>query len=194
MPPKVKITKENIIQTALELLRKKGESAINARSIAAALNCSTQPVFSNFSTMDELQNAVIASAYELYLSFLQNEVESGKYPEYKAFGMAYIRFAKEEKELFKLLFMRDRTGEDLSPSRDFETSVQMIVQANGVTIEKARLIHLEMWTCVHGIGTILATSFLELEWELISDILTDIYQGIRARHLSEENNNGCNKN
>ena len=62
----------------------------------------------------------------------------------------------------------------------------MIARANGLTIEKARLMHLEVWTCVHGIGTMLATSFLPLEWELISDILTDIYQGIRTRHVSEE--------
>ncbi|MBR4296221.1 MAG: TetR/AcrR family transcriptional regulator [Clostridia bacterium] len=194
MPPKVRITKSDIIKTALELLRENGETAINARKIAEELNCSTQPIFSNFSTMEELQGAVVAEAYKHYLDFLQREVESGKYPKYKAFGMAYIRFAKEERELFKLLFMRDRTEEDMSMSPDFEESVQMIMKANGVTIETARLMHLEMWTCVHGIGTMLATSFLSLEWELISDMLTDVYQGIRARHLSEEKQNECNKN
>ena len=167
------------------LFRKNGETAINARNIAAALNCSTQPVFSNFATMDELQKAVINAAYERYLVFLQKEMESGKYPQYKSLGMAYIRFAKEEKELFKLLFMRDRTGEDMSLSLDFEECVKIIMQANGVSMETARLMHLEIWTFVHGIGTMLATSFLPMEWELISDMLTDIYQGIRARHLSE---------
>ena len=185
MPPKVKITKNDIIKTALELLRENGESAVNARSIANALGCSTQPIFSNFATMEELQDTVLASAYNLYLSFLQKETESGKYPKYKAFGMAYIRFAKEEKELFKLLFMRDRTKEDTSPSPDFEESVQMIMAANGITREKALLMHLEMWSCVHGIGTMLATSFLTLDWELISTMLSDVYQGIRERHLSE---------
>lgn len=185
MPPRVKITKEDIIKMAVELVRVNGEQSVNARAIAAALNCSTQPVFSNFATMDKLQEAVIAAAYDHYLAFLKNEVESGIYPQYKAFGMAYIRFAKEEKELFKLLFMRDRTGEDLSPSPDFEESVQMIMKANGVTAEKARLMHLEMWSCVHGIGVMIATSFLPLAWEMISDMLTDVYQGIRARHLSE---------
>lgn len=187
MPPKVKITKDDIINTAVELVRMSGEQAINARSIAASLNCSTQPIFSNFVTMEELQSAVISNAYERYLGFINREVESEKYPKYKAFGMAYVRFAKEEKELFKLLFMRDRTSEELSTSPDFEESVQMIMSANGVTREKATLIHLELWTCVHGIGTMLATSFLSLEWELISNMLTDVYQGIRARHLSEEN-------
>ena len=186
MPPKVKITKEEILSTALQLLRKNGEEGINARNIAASLGCSTQPVFSNFATMEELQQAVIVAAYEHYMSYLIKEAESDKYPKYKSFGMAYIRFAKEEKELFKLLFMRDRTGEDMSLSPDFEESVQMIMNANGVSREKATLMHLEMWACVHGIGTMLATSFLTLEWELISEMLSDVYQGIRLRHLSEE--------
>ncbi len=185
MPPKVKVSREEIINAALETVRAGGAQAINARAIAAVLNCSTQPVFSNFATMEQLQQAVIAAAYERYLGFIKTEVESGKYPTYKAFGMAYIRFAKEEAELFKLLFMRDRNGEDISPSPDFAQSVEMIMKATGVTAEKASLMHLELWTCVHGIGTMLATSFLPLEWEQISDMLTDLYQGIRARHLSE---------
>ena len=187
MPPKVKITKEDIIKTAVELVRTNGEQAINARAIAAFLNCSTQPIFSNFATMEELQKATRLAAYEIYLNFLEVEVNSGKYPQYKSFGMAYIRFAKEEKELFKLLFMCDRKGEKLIPTTDFDVSVEIIMKANGISREKARLIHLEMWTCVHGIGTMLATSFLSLDWELISNMLTDVYQGVRARHLSEEN-------
>ncbi len=191
MPPKVKVTKEEIINAALALVRENGTDAINARSIAASLACSTQPIFSNFATMEELQKDVILAAYNLYLAFIEREVKSGSYPPYKAFGMAYIRFAKEEKELFKLLFMRDRTNEDIATSPDFEESVQMIMQANKVSQETACLIHLEMWTCVHGIGTILATSFMPLDWELISNMLTDVYQGIRARHVAKENENGC---
>ena len=186
MPPKVKITKEEIVRAAVALVRENGEEGINARAIAASLNCSTQPVFSNFATMDDLQEATLTAAYEIYFQFLKREVESGKYPQYKAFGMAYIRFAKEEKQLFRLLFMRDRQGKELTPSLDFEASVEMIMKANGITKEKATLMHLEMWACVHGIGTMLATSFLSLEWELISDMLTDVYQGIKARLLSEE--------
>ncbi len=186
MPPKVKITKQDIIKTAVELVRANGQQSINARAIAAALNCSTQPVFSNFATMEELQEAVIVAAYDRYLDLLKNEAESGKYPQYKSFGMAYIRFAKEEKELFKLLFMCDRQEKELTPTLDFEASVQMIMNANGITKEKAELMHLEMWTCVHGIAVMLATSFLVLEWELISDMLTDVYQGIRTRHFTEE--------
>ena len=185
MPPKIKITKNEIITSALELVRTSGAESINARAVANALNCSTQPIFSNFATMDDLRAAVILDAYNLYLEFINNEVISGKYPEYKAFGMAYIRFAMEEKELFKLLFMRDRTGEDLTPKKDFEQSAEIISKANGVSIETARLIHLETWTCVHGIATMIVTSFLPLELNLISTMISDVHLGIRARYISE---------
>ena len=185
MPPKVKITKEEIVQTAMDLVRTSGSQSINARAIAAALICSTQPIFSNFATMAELQDAVIRAAYERYAAFLSKEVSSGKYPPYKAYGMAYVRFAEEEKELFKLLFMRDRTEEGPSLSPDFEESVQMIMKSNQISHEKATMIHLETWTCVHGIGAMIATSFLSFDWDMISNMLSDVYLGIRARHLSE---------
>ena len=192
MPPKVKITKDNIIETALSLVRQGGEGAMNARSIAAALNCSTQPIFSNFESMEELEHTVLVAAYEKYLGFISDEIASKKYPDYKAAGMAYIRFAKEEKELFKLLFMCDRKGEELIPTPDFEASVEMIMKAIGCSRESANLLHLEMWTVVHGIATMIVTSFLELDFELISRMLTDVYQGLRTRLLEEENDNGCN--
>lgn len=185
MPPKIKISKKDILKTALEMLRQNGEKTINARNIATALDCSTQPIFSNFSTMEELQTAILETAYEHYLGFLKSEAESGKYPPYKAFGMAYIRFAKEEKELFRFLFMRDCGGKEFSPTPDFEASVEILMSAHKISREKAERMHMEMWVCVHGIATILATSFVEFEQSLISDMLTDVYQGLRARLVTE---------
>lgn len=187
MPPKLKITKNDIIKTAVEIVRIAGEKSVNARAIATALGCSTQPIFSNFETMDELQKDIKSAAYDIYLGFLESDAASGRYPEYKAFGMGYIRFAKEESELFKLLFMCDRGGEEANPTADYSRSIDMIVSANGVSREKAELMHVEMWVCVHGIATMMATSYLSLDSELISSMLTDIYQGLRTRHLQEAN-------
>jgi AcrR family transcriptional regulator len=68
MAPKIRITKESIISTAIDLVRVCGEQAINARAIATALDCSTQPIFSNFASMDELRREVMATAYgKIYL-------------------------------------------------------------------------------------------------------------------------------
>lgn len=184
MPPKVKVTKEDIISAAVDIVRKNGETAINARTVAAALNCSTQPVFSNFATMEELRSAVLNVAEEIYGEYTKREVQSGKYPEYKAAGMAYIRFAKEEKELFKLLYMRDRSDEVIPAFS--EELAQMVKTNTGLNDKSAELFHLEIWACVHGIATMMATNYLELDTELVSGIITDVYQGLKTRYRSKE--------
>ncbi len=179
MPPKVKITKEDILNVAVEIVRHNGAQAINARTIASALGCSTQPIFSNFTTMDELRLAVVEKADILCQEYMQRETESGKYPVYKANGMAYIRFAKEEKELFKLLYMRDRSDESIPEFSEITNKMESIVrEKTGLDSAETKLFHFEMWAYVHGIATMFATGFLDFEWELVSKMLTDSYQGL----------------
>ena len=187
MPPKIRITKEEIVNTALALVRENGVGAINARAVALALGCSTQPIFSNFASMEKLEGEVLGVAYQLYLSFIKNEVDSGKYPQYKAFGMAYIRFAKEEKELFKLLYMRTRKTDEYADDDALFNQMTDLVQTNtGLQGETTTLFHLEMWAFVHGIATMFATDFLDLEWELVSKMITDAYQGMKKQYGIED--------
>lgn len=186
MPPRVRIQKEDIVGAAVELVRKNGAQALNSRSIAAALNCSTQPIFSNFATMEELRLAVIAAADAESQAFIKREIDKGEYPVYKAAGMAYIRFAKEEKELFKLLYMRDRTDEYIPEDTDLSGWMESIVKGNtGVSDLDAKLFHFEMWAYVHGIAVMLATGFLDLDPDLISRMLTDSYQGLKKQFEKE---------
>ena len=38
---------------------------------------------------------------------------------------------------------------------------------------------------VHGIATMFATGFVDLDWELVSKMLTDSYQGLRKQYGME---------
>ena len=183
MPPKVKVTKEEIINAAVDIVRKNGVDAINARNIAAVLNCSTQPIFSNFATMDDLRIAVIEKVDKICAEFIRNEIKESTFVAYKASGRAYIKFAKEEKELFKLLYMRDRTNENFAKGSDMDGEMEHMVQGNtGLSLEEARLFHLEMWAYVHGIAVMFATAFIELDDDLVSKMMTDAYQGLRKQY------------
>ena len=186
MPPKAKVSKEEVINAAVTIVRQSGTQAINARSVASLLKCSTQPVFSNFVSMDELRFAVVEKADALYNEYIQEEIASNKYPPYKASGMAYIRFAKEEKELFKLLYMRDRAEEGIKESAAFGELMETVIKPSiGLEGQEATLFHLEMWAFVHGIATMFATGYLNLKWELVSKMLTDAYMGMRKQYGME---------
>ncbi len=183
MSPKAKISKEEILDAAVSLVRKEGVDALNARALALRLNCSTQPIFSNFSTMEQLRLAVVEQANQWCEEFIRREEERGEYPAYKASGMAYIRFAKEEKELFKLLYMRARSREAVCIGVELNEKMEgAVTQATGLRGEVGKLFHLEMWVFVHGIASMLATGFLELEEDLIAAMITDCYQGLRKRY------------
>ena len=192
MPPKVKISKQDIITAALDMVRQNGSAALNARSLASFLNCSTQPIFSNFANMEELRYAVIKKADELYSAYLTREIETQNYPPYKATGIAYIRFAKEEKELFKLLFMRDRADEKVDPISQSDSLVENVVHdSTGLDGDEAKIFHFRMWACVHGIATMVATGFMDLDWEFISQTLTATYIAAKNQNETEQNDVGC---
>ena len=55
MPPNFKFTKEEILKSALDIIREKGMSALTARSLAAKLGCSVKPIFGLFRNMEEVQ-------------------------------------------------------------------------------------------------------------------------------------------
>ena len=58
MPPKARITQDMILDAAFELVRAEGQEALNVRTLARRLGCSTQPILYNYPTMDALKDAV----------------------------------------------------------------------------------------------------------------------------------------
>ena len=180
MPPKFKFTRDEITSAAVNVTRKKGADGLTARALAEELGCSVKPIFGLFRNMEEVQSAVMNAAQDIYESYLAEDMTSGKYPLYKASGMAYIRFAKEERELFKLLFMRDRNGEPLEPTREVDAIIPIIMKTTGLSREQAERFHLEMWVVVHGIASMIATSYLIWNEEQISGVMTDFYTGLRT--------------
>lgn len=183
MPRGFMFTKEEILNVALDLAREGGIDAVTARALGKRLGTSSRPVFGRFESMAEVQSAVRAAAYRLYTSYLKNEIEDSKYPPYKASGMAYIRFAREEKELFKLLFMCDRDDTDKSAtSPETKMLTHLISDQVGISEEEASLFYLEMWAYVHGIATMLATGFFDWDEELASRTLTDMYEGLKSKY------------
>lgn len=186
MPPKTRIEKDDIVKAAADIVRENGIAALNARAVAAKLGVSTQPIFSNYSTMEELKGGVLDYAHKIYCGYLEKDMTSGEYPIYKASGMAYIRFAQEERELFKLLFMRDRTDEKIVQKDDeFKPIVGIIMKNLGISEEEATMFHLEMWVYVHGIASMIATSYLEWDKETISRMLTDLFIGLKERYKTD---------
>ena len=181
MPPKFKFTREEIIQEALDLTRKNGISAVTARALGERLHSSVKPIFGQFKNMEEVQKEVLKASYDLSCTRMQELMESGEYPPYKASGIAYIRFAKEEPELFKLLYMRDRSNESFDDKIYMKPLMEEVQKNLDLSEDDAYLFHLEMWIFVHGIAVMTATSYLGWDMDKVSEVLSDAYMGLKYR-------------
>lgn len=191
MPPKFKFTKEQIIQAALEVTRKQGRSGLTARALAEKLGCSVKPIFGLFKNMEEVQQEVWNAANEQYQEYIREDMASGKYPPYKASGMAYIRFAKEQTELFKLLFMCDRSkkAEEIQ-DKQLQPIIALVQKNLGISKEDAYLFHIEIWIFVHGMATMIATSYLDWDMDFVGKALMDVYLGLKQKYQKEAENAG----
>ena len=107
MPPKIRFGREDIVSAALEIVRREGIEGVNARTVAAELGCSTQPLFREFETMEQIKEETARLAMDMYARCVAEGAEREPIS-YKGTGMAYIDFARREPQLFKLLFMSNR--------------------------------------------------------------------------------------
>ncbi|MDE7087330.1 MAG: WHG domain-containing protein [Clostridia bacterium] len=174
------IPKQKIVSAAVEVIRKNGVSALNARTLAKQLNCSTRPIYLSFSGMEEVRHAAIKEIYNLFNGFVKREIESGKYPVYKSYGMAYIRFACEEKELFKAVYMTEQSKEE-KDEEGYAAVISAVKNGTGLDRERAELFHFESWIFVHGIAAMAATGYAEFDEDLTQKLLTDMFEGLKAR-------------
>ena len=181
--PKVKVTKDDILNISFDMVRINGIDNLNARRIAKELNCSVQPIFFNFSNMDDLKKSVLIKCCDYFYEFVSNLFDK-EIPPYKQVGINYIKFAKEEPNLFKLLFMSDN---DLSMIEN-NKSVDIIKQYIGKSLPLSDFdidsFHLKMWIFTQGLATLVLNSNLKLTDEQISSLLTEEF---KALSLYEKN-------
>ncbi len=174
MPPKVKFTREELIETAFEIARGKGIDGVTAREIAARKGASTQPVFSCFATMDEVKREVRARAEKLYESYVLGGLRE-RVP-FFGFGMAYIRFAKDEPQLYRLLFFGSPERGDIGATETMRSVsailVPMLEKIYRIAEPQAERLYRDMWLVVHGLASLIVAGCCPYSDEEIGKILT----------------------
>lgn len=177
MPPKARITREMVINAAFEIARSEGAERINARSVAKKLGCSTQPILYYFHSVEEIKIAVYKKSDDFHSEYIMQGATDG----IGGIGMAYIRFAQNEKHIFRYLFQSDGfSGQSLSGLIENEALspvLKSISQSSGVTIEQAKVAFRSLFLFVHGYASMLANNSMEYDEEIISSDLQRILTG-----------------
>ena len=164
MPAAKKVPRDKIIDAAIEVLRDGGFSAINARSVARRLGCSTQPIYLSFQSMEELKAALTERAIEMHTQRVRDSLRAheGNDSRYSSYGMGFVRFAAEEKQLFRWLYLE---GEQLGPYQNdvlLPEVIDVIVDEFGYSQEVARRFHQDMIYFSYGLAILANTDHLHL--------------------------------
>lgn len=169
MAPRKKIFREDIFEACAAVLRQGGEAALTVRRIAEAMGCSTQPIYSEFGSLEGLREAFLEWAEERYLRFTSGN--------YKAFAMAFLRFAQTEKELFKFLYLRRRNPEEnLLDDVNYDITVELLSYNLEMTPQEAREMHQRMQYYCYALGVMIATDYREISQEELERELTEFYR------------------
>lgn len=191
MPPKSKITREMILEAAYAIAREQGADQINARSISQRLGYSTQPVLYHFATMEEIRKEVYQMADAAHGAALMQILE-GINPMI-AIGLNYIRFAYEEKHLFRMLFQSNSfSGQNLAQMLDAPEILPMleIFQKEAeLSMEQVKFVFKALNMLVHGYASLLANNNMEYNEEEVIPMLEVSFMGMIGAFKMEATEN-----
>ena len=188
MSKPTKITKEIILEKALEIIRTQGIEKVSNREIAKKLNSSIRPIYYQFKNSEELYNELLMKMETYFYSFLlDNEIED--IPKYKQIGINYIKFAKEETNIFKALFMKKNNlvvENFIGQIKEFKEIEKFVKVSTNLKNEEIKSFHVKMWIFTHGLATLIASNTINFNDQQIRDLLSYEFQALM---LLEENPN-----
>ena len=186
MPPKSKFTREEIINDALEIVKRDGIDALTARALGAELGCSARPIFTVFRGIGDVRSEVERAARALYTDYVNEGL--GEAVAFRGVGKAYIRFAAEHPKLFMLLFMSENVRVPDSGSvlgiidGNADKILASITDGYGLDEDTARKIYIRLWIYSHGIATLIATKVCAFTADEVSDMLTDVFVSLLGKY------------
>ena len=182
MPPKPKFTREEIVQTALEVVSRKGVEALTAKELGDALGTSARPIFTVFSSMKQVQDAVREAAMRRFESFAGQKLPD--MPLFKQVGMQMVLFGAREPKLYQLLFMQENRNAvsfddvfgELGPTA--QTCIRLIQEEYAMPEADARLLFENVWIYTFGVGALCATRMCQFSEEKLGQMLSTEFQAM----------------
>jgi len=170
MARKVQISKEMILQAALELLIQEGYLAVNIKTLAKKIGCSTQPIVWQFDNMEGFRKALT----EYALSYANNKMCPSAENAIEAFeqvGIAFLKIAANESNLFRFLYLDGYSGtcannfDALIKDEDNSVLIKRIVEYFQISEESTGRYLQNTIIYTHGIASLVATGVIKASIE-----------------------------
>lgn len=177
MPRQPRFSKEDIVEAGLKIVRTSGFDAVSARALGKELGTSSSPMFTMFQDMNEVMEAIRSAAEKTFMARMDGVTDY--YPAFKEFGLRLVAFAKEESNLFQMLFLgkesRPEIAEDIA-----KKCLSQVKQGYNLTKEQAEMLFRQMWPVACGIAALCVKHPEDFPEEAVSSTLSYHFSGIMS--------------
>ncbi|WP_204815064.1 TetR/AcrR family transcriptional regulator [Mycobacterium riyadhense] len=160
------LLRHEILDAATELLLETGQArAVSIRSVAQRVGVTPPSIYLHFEDKDALLDAVCAHYLARLDQAMEQVASAGQQSTVdvlRAQGLAYVRFAVQTPELYRLATMGEwRSGSnvdialDSSAFKHMRASVQTLMDEGVYRSDDPTTIALELWTAAHGVAALL---------------------------------------
>lgn len=177
MPRQPRFSKDNIVAAGLRIVRACGFEAISARALGKELGTSSSPIFTMFKDMDEVLDAVRIAAEKAFNARMDGVTDF--FPAFKEFGLRLVAFAKEDPNIFQMLFLGKDSRPEIAESiaRECLGSVE---QGYGLSLDQAEMLFRQMWPVACGIAALCVKHPEDFPEEEVSKTLSYHFSGIMS--------------
>jgi AcrR family transcriptional regulator len=190
------LLRDEILDAATELLLETGHAkAMSIRSVAERVGVTPPSIYLHFQDKDTLLDAVCARYFEKLDEEMQrvSAVQSSTVEVLRAQGLAYVRFATKNPELYRIATMGEWKSDSNVDAALASAAFAHMRATVGVLMDQgvfprgdAAAVALELWCAAHGVASLLiAKPHLPFgDAEAFTDrVLRDVFSGQIAAGL-----------
>ncbi|MGY3554257.1 TetR/AcrR family transcriptional regulator [Williamsia sp. R60] len=185
-----------ILTAATELLLESGdESAVSIRAVANRVGVTPPSIYIHFADKDTLIDEVVAQYFTRLDEVMRaaGAEHEDSWEAAHAQGMAYVRFAVENAELYRVATMKvcaEGTDADAvlgqSAFVHFAETIERLMDEGFVDKGDPTPVVLELWTAAHGVAALMiAKPYIAIgeDYELAERVLTSVCLGRATKDL-----------
>lgn len=179
MPPIPKISKDMILESGLKIIKDEGIDNLNVRNIANKLNCSTQPIMYHYKNMNLLKEELYSIVDSYHSQFLMQENVNNN--PLLNIGLQYIKFAEQEKNLFKFLFQSDKFSnfnfDNLIDNNEEGIKEIYLIMEKETKLDKNDIkeVFKLLFITAHGLASLLANNSITYDEKYCIDMLEKVF-------------------
>ena len=161
-------TGRRILAAARKCLREQGFEGLSMRAVATEAGIAVGAIYRHFPSRQALIDHITAEAYDRYIAALWKDIASipvGSFRRLVHLGEAYIAFAFDHPEDFKVLFSprqgRPRNVSEIQGERNYDIVKQCVIdciESGAIRDGDPELITAYLWSRIHGVVMLLLTA------------------------------------